>query len=599
MIKINPFLEVDLCMLHAPSVYDFRKNSTLFGPISDVIPSSSVFEMYPVGFTSIADYLENNHYNVQIINLAYKMMVDEHYDVEKVIKSLKPKVFAIDLHWLPHCHGSIEVAKLVKKYHPTTPIIFGGLSSSYYHEELMEYPEIDFVVRGDSTEKPMLLLMDAIVNKSTFQTVPNLTWKDKSGQIQVNPLTNVPDDIDYVDIPSYRYVVRSVFKYGSLSNVLPYKGWLEYPTTALLTARGCTQNCAICGGSKFALNNFCNRQKPAYRSPRVLLEDIKSIQAFSRAPIFIIHDIRQAGETYWRQFLKGLSEMEVKNELVFELFYPADDEFFGEIKKAVPAFSLELTLESSDETIRRFNGKFKCTNEQVESTIASALAHGCRKIDIFFMVGIPDQTYQSAMENIDYAGELLNKFNSDPRLCFFIAPLAPFLDPGCLAFEDPEKYGYKKFCHSLEDHRKALLNPSWKQILSFETKDLTRDQIVNGTYEAALRLNQLKFDHKLISQEDYQNIKFKIENSLIILNKIDEIIALNLPEEEKNNRMLALKKEVDSLNRFIVCGEKELLWKLDKPLANLFSISKLLFSALGDEFSLSLKRIQKSVASWF
>jgi hypothetical protein len=40
-------MKYDLVLLHAPSVYDFRKNSLLAGPISDVVPSSPVFEMYP------------------------------------------------------------------------------------------------------------------------------------------------------------------------------------------------------------------------------------------------------------------------------------------------------------------------------------------------------------------------------------------------------------------------------------------------------------------------------------------------------------------------------------------------------------------------
>ena len=40
----------DVVLVHAPSVYDFRERSIFYGPISDVIPSSPVFEMYPVGF---------------------------------------------------------------------------------------------------------------------------------------------------------------------------------------------------------------------------------------------------------------------------------------------------------------------------------------------------------------------------------------------------------------------------------------------------------------------------------------------------------------------------------------------------------------------
>ena len=48
----------DLILLHAPSVYDFRKKSILYGPVSDLIPSTTAFEMYPIGWASMASHLE-------------------------------------------------------------------------------------------------------------------------------------------------------------------------------------------------------------------------------------------------------------------------------------------------------------------------------------------------------------------------------------------------------------------------------------------------------------------------------------------------------------------------------------------------------------
>ena len=52
------FSKPDLVLLHAPSVHDFRKLPILFGPISDLVPSTPIFEMYPVGFSSISEHLQ-------------------------------------------------------------------------------------------------------------------------------------------------------------------------------------------------------------------------------------------------------------------------------------------------------------------------------------------------------------------------------------------------------------------------------------------------------------------------------------------------------------------------------------------------------------
>ncbi|MCL4439925.1 MAG: TIGR04190 family B12-binding domain/radical SAM domain protein [Firmicutes bacterium] len=581
----------DLIFLHAPSVYDFRKDTIMFGPISDVVPSSPTFEMYPVGITSIAETLEQNGFNVQIVNVAYRMLRDKDYDPEKVIASTNPTAFGIDLHWLPHVHGSIELAKICKKYHPDTPVIFGGLSSSYYHEELISYPFVDFVVRGDSTEEPMLQLMRALRYGWPVDNIPNLTWKKPDGSMVVNPLTHVPDNIDYVSVPCYSYVVRSVFKYANLHNTLPYLDWLKYPITALLTARGCTQNCSICGGSQFAYKRICNRDKPAYRSPQSLIEDIRLIEKLGRAPIFVLHDLRQAGEDYVNEFFSLLKKENIKNELVIELFWEAGDEYFSKIAEAVPKFSLEMTLETHIESIRSMNGKFACTNEQVENTIASAFKYGCRKIDIFFMTGIPKQTYSQAVECVDYCRHLLEKFNGDKRLALFIAPLAPFLDPGCLAFEYPDKYGYKKFCHTLEDHYHALTKPSWKHILSFETDAMTRDEIVRSTYDAALKLNALKHEYNLIDEDLYKQIEFRVTSAQQIIEDIDSILEIE-DEYLKQKELKELKNKVEEINRHTICGKDELKWPISQRFGNFISLISVFLKLFFTELRLLYNRFK-------
>ena len=302
------------------------------------------------------------------------------------------------------------------------------------------------------------------------------------------------------------------------------------------------------------------------------MEDIRLIQKLGQAPIFVLHDLRQAGPEYVDEFFSLLKKENVKNELIIELFWEAGDEYFAKIADAVPKFSLEMTLETHIESIRKMNGKFACSNEQVESTIASAFKYGCRKIDIFFMTGIPKQTYEQAMDSINYCRHLLEKFDGDKRLALFIAPLAPFLDPGCLAFEFPEKYGYKKFCHTLEDHYHALTKPSWKHILSYETDSMTRDEIVRSTYEAALRLNALKHEYNLIDDDVYSQIEFRISNAQKVMDEIDRIMEIE-DESRKQEALKELKTKVEQINRHTICGKDELKWPITQRFGNIVSLT--------------------------
>jgi B12-binding domain/radical SAM domain protein len=504
----NPFTR-DLILLHPPAVYDFRTRPTYLGPLADAVPSTAMFEMYPVGMTSLAAFLERNHYNVEIVNLAYRMLEDSRFDVEASLRAMRSPLFGVDLHWLPHVQGAMSIVELVKRLHPASRILVGGLSASYFHKELIRSPSVDFVLRGDSTEEPARQLLQALREGRPLETVENLTWKRPDGRVVVNPLSFVPQHLDYVDVPAYRYLLRSMFKYRSLRNLVPHLEWLHYPVTLLLTARGCSENCATCGGSRTAYATICSRGRPAFRSPDKLAEDVAVIASFSRAPIFIVHDLRMGGMRRALEFLARLERLRVPNEVVFELYYPASDQFFAAIRRSVRSWSAELTLETPDEALRQRIGKFPWSNQAAEQTIGSALANGCRKFDLFFMTGLPGQRYEDAVGIADYCDHLLNRFGADRRLHPFVAPLGPFLDPGSRAFEDPS-LGYTSFCRSLEDHRQSFLHDDWGKILSYETTAMSRDEIVRATYDVAERLNALKHRYGLIDDPTFDDVRTRL-----------------------------------------------------------------------------------------
>ncbi len=357
----------DLVLLHAPSVYDFRSLPILFGPISDLVPSTPIFEMYPVGFSSISEHLERNGIRVRIVNLAYRMLKDKDFDAERLIARLRPRMFGIDLHWLPHAHGSVEVAALCKKHHPMIPVVFGGYSASYFHEELIRYPQVDFVIRGDSAEEPLRQLMVAIEEKKNLATIPNLTWKDEKKEIRVNPLAHVLPDLDEYS-NNYPNLFRSVFRYLDLKSLIPIHDWWEYPITAVMTVRGCTHNCVFCGGSNFGLSHFYGRGQCAYRSPEKVAADILAISRYTNAPIFVVGDLRQGGEEYARRLLSRIKTVRPKNQVVLELFTPAPETYFRMVAEAFPNFNFETSPESHDQEVRRATGKFY-SNEQMEKSI--------------------------------------------------------------------------------------------------------------------------------------------------------------------------------------------------------------------------------------
>lgn len=546
----------DLILLHAPSVYDFREESMFYGPVSDLVPSTPVFEMYPFGFTTMANALHKAGYNVRIVNLASMMLNDRRLNVEALLRRMDADVFGIDLHWLPHAHGSLAVAEMVRRLHPGSQILFGGFSSSYFHEELIRYPQVDLVLRGDSTETPLVMLMDTLSKGGDLSSVPNLTWK-KEGMVVVNDLTHVPGDLDRLDI-DYGWIVRSVIKHRDLEGAKPFKDWDRYPLTVAFTVRGCSQGCTVCGGSCGAMRRFLGRTRPAYRGPERVAQDIHDVQSYLDAPVFVVGDVRQSGEGYADRFFRECKRLGIDNQVVLELFTPAPRTFFQTASGAFDRYSIQFSPDSHEERVRYALGR-RFDNESMGRSVQNALANGCQRFDMFFMIGLPEQTYSSALGSADFTRKLYADNGNDGRLYVYTSPLAPFLDPGSFAFEDPERYGYRLFAHTLEEHRVRLAHPNWREVLSYETVYMTRDLIVEASYEAADRLNQVRAEVGLMSKEDFLERQKRSHDARDLMREVDRAMAIR-DGKERRERLAELKHRADDLMESTICQKRELEW---------------------------------------
>ncbi len=545
---------IDLLLLHPPSVYDFREKSILYGPVSDMVPSSVVFEIYPIGFLTMAGYLKQQGMQVRIVNLGLRMLTDPKFDVRKFLAGLRPKAIGIDLHWMPHCHGAIEIARLAKEVHPDVPVLFGGLSSTYFHKELMAYPEVDFVLRGDSTEPPLHQLLVALAEGGALDQVPNLTWRD-NGEVRVNPLSFVPKTLDYIDVYP-ELLIEMAIRYRDFASVLPFKGWLRNPTTMVLPLKGCAFECVTCGSSASTCAHMTLRRKPVFRSPANLAANLAAIGRLSRGPIVIPGDLLQGGRKYATRAIDEIAAAGVRNEICFEFFDVPPIDFLQYLDSKLPNWSFEVSPESHDKAVRHaMEGQAGYENEAMENMLREALKLNCHRIDVFYMIGLPKQTYESAMETVDYCEHLFKW--GDARLQCFISPMGPFLDPGSQIFEQPEKFGYRKFAHTLEEHRQLLTQPSWEHILNYETEWMTRAQLVDATYDAAERLNELKLRYGRISARQAKLVADGIAEA----RRLRARVNAGVNGEMEAADVAQLRGEIARFSHNTVCDKQELFWQ--------------------------------------
>jgi B12-binding domain/radical SAM domain protein len=478
----------DVVLIHPPSVFDFRDRPIFYGPLSDVIPSSPVFEMYPVGFLTLAAYLRRHGYRTHIVNLALLMMRDRRFQPAPYLRRLRPALFGLDLHWLPHAHGGPAVAALLKQLHPEIPIVFGGLSASYFHQELIQDPAIDFVLRGSLTEPSLLALVRELKGDRQFERVPDLTWK-AAGHTRVNPASDLPGQLDEYGLDLGQMVAAVV---GGLDfwTSIPFHTWWRHPITAVFTVRGCARRCVNCGASDEAFRRFLPGRYPLFRGPEAIADQVQELARLTRAPIFLVGDLRDRGVAQAHAVVAALARRQVSNRIVFEFYEPPPPDLLARIDAGLPHWGVELSPESHDAQVRARLGKADFTNADLESTLTDLLALRCEQLDLFYMIGLPGQTYQNVLETVEAIAGLFRRF--DRRLSAFITPLGPFIDPGSDGFEAAEAHGYRIRARTLADHRALLEQRDWEATLNYETLWMTRAEIVDATYAAAERLNELK-----------------------------------------------------------------------------------------------------------
>jgi hypothetical protein len=171
------------------------------------------------------------------------------------------------------------------------------------------------------------------------------------------------------------------------------------------------------------------------------------------------------------------------------------------------------------------------------------------------MIGLPGQTKESVMQTIDYCGHLFQI--GDKRLSCFISPMGPFIDPGSRGFEEPEKFGYTLFARTLEEHRQLLIQPTWERILNYESKWMTRKELVDATYDAAEKLNELKVKYGRISAKRARGVADGIHAARLLRDRLSN-------EGAGSNDLAASAKLKGEISRFsisTVCDKRELFWQ--------------------------------------
>lgn len=384
----------------------------------------------PLGFMSLAGQVEVSRpdWSVEVIDcpgsrIGWKTLLN-------ILSSHWPDVVCVGEETVSS-HEAMRLASFVKKQHPSTMVVAGGVFFSHTAEESLKTGFIDYIVHGEG-EITLLELLNAIAGKRDIRRVQGISYK-QDGQIITTPGRLPIADMDTLPMPAWSKIPMHLYGFGSKNH--PGLISIEH-------SRGCKDNCSFCILWKHMgkLSKDGRTIKPYYRSksPERSVEEVaRLVHDFGRYTFGWVDPTWNVDPEWTDKFCGLLLKRSIKIQQTawVRADYVVRDEQLGILEKAVRAGLCQVMIgvERPDEL--SLKGLNKHSNGP--DITAKAFEIFRKKYPSVFTIGsvifgIWDETKKSLNELSRY------QYKVGMDYCFFI-PLTP--NPGTEVYEDARKRG--------------------------------------------------------------------------------------------------------------------------------------------------------------
>lgn len=518
----------DVILIHPPAIYDFRTKPIFHGPLGGSVEQIQ-FNKVPIGMLSIAEYLDRHGYRVIVDNLGDRMIHTPGFNPEEHLRQIDAPVIGIGLNFQQHAQGAIEVARRCKELHPASTVVMGGLTATRFHEEILRtYPFVDAVIRAEG-EKALMQLVRTLENQGRLGEVPNLTYRSEGGTVASTPLGPASRDLDEFEYTRFDLLEPKTSVYPPQAP----------PRYNLALCRGCVYNCAICGGSAYTYKTYLGMERPAFRSPAKVVGDIRRLKEQGISFIGLFQDARMGGKRYWQELFEGLAaESAGIDRLSLDMLVPADEEFIKAAANIGPQVVLHLCPDTGCEEVRRRLGRPYGNRELMECIRLCHKYH--LPVTTFFSAGLAGETPENVKQTWDLWEALMDLDRQSLKTGDLKIPhggpiTGPIvLDPGSLAFDHPERHGYRLRYKTLEGYIEGLSQPSWHQWLNYTTENLDDAALV----DLVLTTVEFSIDQReksgLYSYFQAAAERLRTEADRVLVGEINQIMSLEEPRARRS-----------------------------------------------------------------
>lgn len=335
----------------------------------------------PLGILSIASYLEQNGFEVHIVDLHAEKISPEDY--RKIVRSLKPRFVGITVlssHYVPANY----VATITKEEIDDVKVFVGGVHAEAYPEQMLQNPYIDAVGRGDGEE-----IMLELVNNVPFCDVLGLSYRRNDGRVVHNPPRPVEMDLDKYPFPSYHLIDFDLY--------FPAVGtYRDLPAINALMTRGCPGKCTFCNSANTVLRG---------RSVDKMVELIKKLRyEYGIRQINFYDDTFTADVKNVRRFCQQIIDQKIDIKFVCYVRGDMLSESMAQLLSKAGCHHLLLGIESGSKTLRE---KIKKPIKEEIYFRAVKIAHKYgMEVRGAFIIGHLEETKETLKETLQFAIDL-------------------------------------------------------------------------------------------------------------------------------------------------------------------------------------------------
>jgi anaerobic magnesium-protoporphyrin IX monomethyl ester cyclase len=318
------------------------------------------------------------------------------------------------------CAKTCEIAKTVNEDIVT---IVGGIHFSFTPDEsLQNFPEIDFIVRGEG-EQTVVDLLKTLEKKGKLSEVKGISYR-KNDEIIHNPPRPLIEDLDTLPYPAYHLVEDKLKRYH-----FTMMAGRNIRYMILEGARGCEHQCSFCT----QWSHWGSRLRT--KSARRIADEIEFLHETYGGVFLWLSDDHMNLSAQGKQLYEQLRQKPCKEDIMLFFQTRTDDvahhpDLVGKLREVGTYWIMCGVENDSEETLKEYKKGIKTSDAYATMKIL-------KENDIFshamFVIGARRDTHESI--------ERLRQFSIDlaPDIAIYTA-LTPF--PGTVYYETAKNNGW-------------------------------------------------------------------------------------------------------------------------------------------------------------